>query len=211
MLFWSLPRQRDVMPYRSPGCADVLRGARAHVTDFSYMTLMDKSAVKHNMLKCETYLTLFNTRCATHRVRKQNAQCTVPSAEKVFSFQRVLECVVINIRHIIIHVNCVCFYHGTACSSVTFEYCNVRCAEQLYISWTTVHILNICTYPEQMYVSWTTVRILKNCTYPEKLYVSWTTVHILNNCTYPEHTIKPIFLWVLTSPKFQYTGVLISP
>ena len=39
------------MPYRSPGCADVLRGARAHVTDFSYMTLMDKSAVKHNMLK----------------------------------------------------------------------------------------------------------------------------------------------------------------
>ena len=51
MLFWSLPRQRDVMPYRSPGCADVLRVARAHVTDFSYMTLMDKSAVKHNMLK----------------------------------------------------------------------------------------------------------------------------------------------------------------
>ena len=51
MLFWSLPRQRDVMPYRSPGCADVLRGARAHVTDFSYMTLKDKSAVKHNMLK----------------------------------------------------------------------------------------------------------------------------------------------------------------
>ena len=51
MLFWSLPRQRDVMAYRSPGCADVLRGARAHVTDFSYMTLMDKPAVKHNMLK----------------------------------------------------------------------------------------------------------------------------------------------------------------
>ena len=51
MLFWSLPRQRDVMPYRSPGCADVLRVARAHVTDFSYMTLMDKPAVKHNMLK----------------------------------------------------------------------------------------------------------------------------------------------------------------
>ena len=51
MLFWSLPRQRDVMPYRSPGCADVLRGLRAHVTNFSYMTLMDKSAVKHNMLK----------------------------------------------------------------------------------------------------------------------------------------------------------------
>ena len=41
------------MPYRSPGCADVLRGARAHVTDFSYMTLMDKPAVKHNMLKEE--------------------------------------------------------------------------------------------------------------------------------------------------------------
>ena len=32
-----------------PGCADVLRGARADVTDFSYMTLMDKSAVKHNV------------------------------------------------------------------------------------------------------------------------------------------------------------------
>ena len=44
---------RDVTPYRSPGCADVLRGARAHVTDFSYMTLMDKSAVKHNILKEE--------------------------------------------------------------------------------------------------------------------------------------------------------------
>jgi len=29
----------------------VLRGARADVTDFSYMTLMDTSAVKHNMLK----------------------------------------------------------------------------------------------------------------------------------------------------------------
>jgi len=39
------------MPYRSPGCAEVLRGVRAHVTDFSYMTLMDKSAVKHNLLK----------------------------------------------------------------------------------------------------------------------------------------------------------------
>jgi len=39
------------MSYRSPGCADVLRDAHAHVTDFSYMTLMDKSAVKHNMLK----------------------------------------------------------------------------------------------------------------------------------------------------------------
>ena len=38
-------------PYRSPGCANVLCGARADVTDFSYMTLMDKSAVKHNMLK----------------------------------------------------------------------------------------------------------------------------------------------------------------
>ena len=56
MLFWLLPRQRDVMQYRSPGCADVLRVARAHVTDFSYMTLMDKSAVKHNMLKMERYL-----------------------------------------------------------------------------------------------------------------------------------------------------------
>ena len=50
MLFWSLPRQRDVMPYRSPGCAEVLRGARADVKGFSYMTLMDKSAAKHNML-----------------------------------------------------------------------------------------------------------------------------------------------------------------
>ena len=47
----SLPRQRDVTPYRSPGCADVLRYARADVTDFSYMTLMDTSVVKHNMLK----------------------------------------------------------------------------------------------------------------------------------------------------------------
>ena len=40
-----------VTPYRPPGCADVLCGARADVMDFSYMTLMDKSAVKHNMLK----------------------------------------------------------------------------------------------------------------------------------------------------------------
>ena len=47
----SLPRQRDVTPYRSPVCADVLRGARADVTDFSYMTLMNTSAVKHYMLK----------------------------------------------------------------------------------------------------------------------------------------------------------------
>ena len=51
LVSWSLPRQRDVTPYRSPGCADVLRGARTDVTDFSYMTLMDKSVVKHNMLK----------------------------------------------------------------------------------------------------------------------------------------------------------------
>jgi len=51
LISWSLPRQRDVTPYRSPGCADVLFGARADVTDFSYMTLMDTSAVKHNMLK----------------------------------------------------------------------------------------------------------------------------------------------------------------
>ena len=51
LISWSLPRQRDVTPYRSPGCADVLRVARADVTDFSYMTLMDTSAVKHNMLK----------------------------------------------------------------------------------------------------------------------------------------------------------------
>ena len=51
LISWSLPRQRDVTPYRSPGCADVLRGARADVTNFSYMTLMDKSVVKHNMLK----------------------------------------------------------------------------------------------------------------------------------------------------------------
>ena len=50
-----VPKRHDVMLFwsRSPGCADVLRGARAHVTDFSYMTLMDKSAVKHNMLKEE--------------------------------------------------------------------------------------------------------------------------------------------------------------
>ena len=50
LISWSLPRQRDVTPYRSPGCADVLRGARADVTDFSYKTLMDTSVVKHNML-----------------------------------------------------------------------------------------------------------------------------------------------------------------
>ena len=43
--------QRDVTPYRSPGCAEVLRRARADVTDFSYMTLMDTSVLKHNMLK----------------------------------------------------------------------------------------------------------------------------------------------------------------
>ena len=55
LISWSLPRQRDVTPYRSRGCADVLRGARADVTDFSYMTLMDTSAVKHNMLKLEFY------------------------------------------------------------------------------------------------------------------------------------------------------------
>jgi len=51
LLVWSSPRQRYVTPYRPPGCADVLCGARADVTEFSYMTLMDKSAVKHNMLK----------------------------------------------------------------------------------------------------------------------------------------------------------------
>jgi len=45
------PLRWNVTPYRSPGCADVLCGARADVTDFSYMTLIDKSAVKHNMLK----------------------------------------------------------------------------------------------------------------------------------------------------------------
>ena len=50
LISWSLPRQRDVTPYRSPGCADVLRVARADVTDFSYMTLIDTSVVKHNML-----------------------------------------------------------------------------------------------------------------------------------------------------------------
>ena len=54
LISWSLPRQRDVTPYRSPGRADVLRGARADVTDFSYMTLMDTSVVKHNMLKCDS-------------------------------------------------------------------------------------------------------------------------------------------------------------
>ena len=51
LISWSLLRQRDVTPYRPLGCADVLRGARADVTDFSYMTLMDTSAVKHNTLK----------------------------------------------------------------------------------------------------------------------------------------------------------------
>ena len=44
---------RDVTPYRSPGCADVLRGAHAYDTDFSYMTLTDTSAFKHNMLKTD--------------------------------------------------------------------------------------------------------------------------------------------------------------
>ena len=46
------------MPYRSPGCSDVLRDVRAHVTDFSYMTLMDKSAVKqkeYSMLCVHAY------------------------------------------------------------------------------------------------------------------------------------------------------------
>ena len=38
------------MPYRSPGCADVLRGERADVTDVFLMTLVDTSVVKHNML-----------------------------------------------------------------------------------------------------------------------------------------------------------------
>ena len=52
---WSLQRQLYVTPYQSPGCANVLCGARADVTDFSYMTLMDKSAVKHNMLKQQLY------------------------------------------------------------------------------------------------------------------------------------------------------------
>ena len=62
LISWSLPRQRDVTPYRSLGCADVLRGARADVTDFSYMTLMDTSAVKHNMLK-NTYTNGPSTFC----------------------------------------------------------------------------------------------------------------------------------------------------
>ena len=53
LVSYSLPRQRDVTPYRSPGYADVLRGARADVTVFPYTTLMNKSAVKHNMLKGE--------------------------------------------------------------------------------------------------------------------------------------------------------------
>ena len=43
--------QRDVTPYRSPGCSDVLRGELADVTDFFLMTLVDKSVDKHNMLK----------------------------------------------------------------------------------------------------------------------------------------------------------------
>ena len=54
-----MPRQRYVTPYRSPGCANVLCGARADVTDFSYMTLMDKSAVKHNMLKAVILLVCY--------------------------------------------------------------------------------------------------------------------------------------------------------
>ena len=59
LISWSVPRQRDVTPYRSPGCADVLRGARADVTDFSYMTLMDTSVVKHNMLKMKASFGIF--------------------------------------------------------------------------------------------------------------------------------------------------------
>ena len=59
LISWSLPRQNDVTPYRSPGCADVLRVARADVTDFSYMTLMDTSVVKHNMLKSISNLMKF--------------------------------------------------------------------------------------------------------------------------------------------------------
>jgi hypothetical protein len=51
LISWSLPRQREVTPYRLPGCAELLRGARADVTDFSYMTLMDKPVVKQIMLK----------------------------------------------------------------------------------------------------------------------------------------------------------------
>jgi hypothetical protein len=50
LISWSLPRPCDVTPYPSPGCADVLRGARALVTDFSYMNLMDTSVVKNNKL-----------------------------------------------------------------------------------------------------------------------------------------------------------------
>ena len=57
LISWSLPRQRDVTPYPLPGCADVLRGARALVTDFSYMNLMDTSVVKNNMLKKLTCFT----------------------------------------------------------------------------------------------------------------------------------------------------------
>ena len=56
LISWSLPRQRDVTPYRSLGCANVLSGERADVTDFSYMTLMDTSVVKHNMLKVSIVL-----------------------------------------------------------------------------------------------------------------------------------------------------------
>ena len=50
LISWSLPRESHVTPYRSPGCAEVLRVARADVTDFSYMTLIDTSVVKHYML-----------------------------------------------------------------------------------------------------------------------------------------------------------------
>ena len=66
LISWSLPRQRDVTPYRSPGCADVLRGARADVTDFSYMTLMDTSVVKHNMLKVYNVTAIPWLRYAVH-------------------------------------------------------------------------------------------------------------------------------------------------
>ena len=71
LISWSLPRQRDVTPYRSPGCADVLRGARADVTDFSYMTLMDTSVVKHNTLKV---------------ILQKTARCVVELKNKPFDF-----------------------------------------------------------------------------------------------------------------------------
>ena len=123
MLFWSLPRQRDVMPYRSPGCAEVLRGARADVKGFSYMTLMDKSAAKHNMLK-NLASSALNTKPTTVKFwydqwrqkhlgpREGKSACevgtvTVLSEQQLFSK--------------LVYHRCMCIINGLILSIVTFK------------------------------------------------------------------------------------------